>query len=72
MSIEELVKRFVTLASKPTLSKAEHEEARQLMQKLREAGMSNKEISNLSKGRWTPSTVVNQRNGTLFKPNTLV
>ena len=31
MTIEELVTKFVMLAIKPTLSKAEHEAARQLM-----------------------------------------
>lgn len=57
MNIEELAKKFITLASKPTLSKAEHEEARTLMRQLREAGMSNEELSKLSKGKWTPSTI---------------
>lgn len=57
MSIEELVKKFVSLASKPILSKTENEVARQLMKQLKEAGMSNEEISELSKGKWTPSTI---------------
>lgn len=57
MSIEELTKKFMTLASKETLSKAEHEEARKLMKQLRKAGMSNNEVSNLSEGKWSPSTV---------------
>jgi len=57
MTIEELAKRFVILASKPTLLKAEQEEARGLMRRLKKAGMSNEEISKLSKGKWTPSTV---------------
>ena len=45
MNIEELAKIFVALASKSILSKAEHEEVRQLMQKLKQAGMTNEEIS---------------------------
>lgn len=57
MSIEELAKEFVALASKQSLTKAEQEEARQLMRHLKEAGMSNEEISKVSKGKWTPSTV---------------
>jgi len=57
MNIEELAKKFIALASKSTLSKAEQEEARDLMRQLKEAGMSNEEISKLSKGKWTPSTI---------------
>lgn len=57
MNLEELVRKFVALASKTILSKAEHSEARQLMQKLKEAGMSNEEISKLSNGKWSLSTV---------------
>jgi len=54
MSLEELVKKFIALASKSSLTKPEQEEARQLMKQLKEEGMSNEEISKLSKGRWTP------------------
>ena len=57
MNIEELAKKFIVLASKFTLSKAEQEEARDLMRQLKGAGMSNEEISKLSKGKWTPSTI---------------
>jgi phage shock protein A len=57
MNIEELAQTFVTLAGKPTLSKAEHEEARELMRQLKKSGMTNEEISELSKGKWTTSTV---------------
>jgi len=57
MGIEELIKRFVDLASKPDLSKVEHNEAVDLMRKLKEAGMTKDEISKLSNGRWTPSTI---------------
>ncbi len=57
MDIEELIKEFVALASKSVLSKAEHKEARELMRSLKAAGLSNEEISQISKGRWSPSTV---------------
>jgi len=57
MNLEELVKKFVALASKSSLTKSEQEEARQLMKQLKEAGMTNEQISKLSKGRWTPSTI---------------
>jgi hypothetical protein len=57
MSIEELGKKFLNLAKKPMLSKSDHEEIRKLMQQLKNAGMSNEEISKLSNGKWTPSTV---------------
>ncbi len=56
-SIEELVKRFKVLASKPKLSKAELKEARGLMLALRQAGMTCNEISELSGGRWSPSSI---------------
>jgi len=55
--IEDLVARYVALASKPVLSKAEHKEAQEVMRSLREAGMSIQEISRLSNGRWSESTV---------------
>jgi len=57
MSIEESTKKFVALASKETLSKAEHEEVRRLMKQLKKMGMSNNEISDLSGGKWSTSTV---------------
>lgn len=57
MNIKELAAQLVNLANKPTLSKAEHAEARKLMKFLKEAGMSSEEISKLSNGKWTPSTV---------------
>lgn len=57
MSLEELVKIFVALASKSSLAKSEQEEARQLMKQLKEAGMTNENISKLSEGKWTPSTI---------------
>lgn len=57
MNIEELSVKLVTLANKLTLSKTEHQEARELMRSLKTAGLSNEEISQISKGRWSPSTV---------------
>ncbi|MDH5364865.1 MAG: hypothetical protein OEZ07_03120 [Dehalococcoidia bacterium] len=55
--LEELVKKLVALAGKAVLTKVEHKEAQELMRQLKEAGMSNEEISKLSHGKWTPSTV---------------
>jgi len=55
--IENLVARFVALAANPLLSKAEHKDAQRIMRALREAGMSIQEISGLSNGRWSESTV---------------
>ncbi len=57
MNIEELVKNFSVLSSKSILTKGEQEEARQLMKQLKKSGMSHDEISKLSKGKWTASTV---------------
>jgi len=57
MNLDELVKRFKALASKNSLTKAEQKEARDLMRKLKKAGISNGEISELSNGKWAPSTV---------------
>lgn len=57
MNLDELVKRFKALASKKSLTKAEQEEARDIMRKLKKAGISNGEISELSNGKWAPSTV---------------
>lgn len=57
MTIEEATKKFVSLAGKPILSKAEHGEAQKLMRQLKEVGMTNEEISKLSGGKWTPSTI---------------
>ena len=57
MNIEDLGKRFIALANNPILSRVEHEEVRNLMRQLKEEGMSNDEISRLSKGKWTASTV---------------
>ena len=57
MNIEDLGKRFVALVNKSMLSKVEHGEVRNLMRQLKEEGMSNEEISGLSRGQWTSSTV---------------
>lgn len=57
MNLDELIKRFKALASKKSLTKAEQEEARDLMRKLKKAGIANGEISELSNGKWAPSTV---------------
>ena len=57
MNLDELVKMFKALTSKKSLTKAEQKESRDLMRKLKKAGISNGEISELSNGRWAPSTV---------------
>lgn len=68
MSIEELTIKLVALANKSTLSQAEYQEARKLMTSLKAAGLSNEEISQISKGRWSPSTVKGYTKG--IKANT--
>ncbi|MBA7505954.1 hypothetical protein ES706_04634 [subsurface metagenome] len=57
MDLEDITKQLVYLAGKEVLSKNEHEEARKCMRQLKKAGMSNNEISNLSGGKWSTSTV---------------
>jgi len=57
MAIEETAKRFRALGNKPILSKAEQAEVRRSMCQLKEEGMNNDEISKLSQGRWSASTV---------------
>jgi DNA-binding transcriptional MerR regulator len=57
MEVDELAARFVALAKKPNLSKAELAEAQRLMRELKKAGMSNEEISKLSGRRWSASSV---------------
>jgi len=57
MNLDKLIKRFKALASKKSLTKAEQKEARDLMRELKKAGISNGEISELSNGKWAPSTV---------------
>lgn len=56
-SIDALASRFMTLAKKPELSKAERNELKQLMSLLKQTGMSNEEISALSGGKWSPRTI---------------
>ena len=57
MGIEDVAQRFVALAGKAILSKAEHQEACNLMRQLKGQGMTNEDVAELSHGRWTPSTV---------------
>jgi len=57
MNIEELAKKFITLAKKSALTKSEHAEAKKLMVELKKSGMSNSEISKLSGNRWSFTTV---------------
>lgn len=56
-SIEALSNRFINLAKKPKLTKSERDEARQLMVSLKQAGVSNEEISELSGGKWAANSV---------------
>ena len=57
MDIENLAEKFVVLAKKSALTKLEHAEAQKLMVELKKAGMSNTEISKLSGGRWSFTTI---------------
>ncbi len=57
MGLEDTTKQLVYLAGKKVLSKNEHEEARKCMQQLKKMGVSNNEISDLSGGKWSTSTV---------------
>lgn len=57
MDLEDTIKQLMYLAGKEVLSKNEHEEVKKIMGQLKKAGMSNKEISTLSNGRWSESTV---------------
>ena len=63
MEIDKAGARFVALANKHNLSKAEHSEAQRLMHQLKESGMSNEEISKLSNGRWSLSSVKGYNTG---------
>ncbi len=55
--IEELARRIAGLAKKPVLSRAEHTEAQRIMREMKKLGLSNEQISALSDGKWTTSTV---------------
>jgi len=55
--IEKMVAKLQHLAGKTNLSAAENAEAKELMRNLKSEGSSNKEISKLSGGRWSESTV---------------
>ncbi len=64
MKIEDAASQLVNLADKSTLSKAELTKARQIMVLLKSSGMSNEEISALSKGKWSESTIKGYVKGT--------
>ncbi len=57
MNMEELMQKFIILAQKSALTKLEHAEAQKLMVELKKTGMANTEISKLSGGKWSESTV---------------
>ena len=63
-SIEALANRFVALAKKPKLTKSERDEARALMVSLKQAGLSNEEISEISGGKWAANSVKSYTKGT--------
>ncbi len=63
MTVEELAKKLILLANKETLSKAEHEQAQQIMAELKKSGMSNAEIVKISGGRWKLPTVKGYTSG---------
>lgn len=56
-SINAVSNQFIALAKKPKLTKSERHEAWQLMGSLKQAGLSNDEISELSGGKWSANTV---------------
>jgi len=55
--IETVVAKLLQLAGKPSLSNAENAEAQVTMQSLKALGISNVEIANICKGRWSVSTI---------------
>jgi predicted nuclease with TOPRIM domain len=55
--IETAAAKLLQLAGKPSLSNAENAEAQAAMQSLKASGMSNVEIANICKGRWSVSTI---------------
>lgn len=67
MDLEETISELVSLAGKESLSKAELTQARQLMRTLKGGGMSNLEISALSNGKWSESTVKGYTKGVKAK-----
>lgn len=56
-SINAVSNQFIALAKKPKLTKSERHEAWQLMGFLKQAGLSNDEISELSGGKWSPNSI---------------
>jgi ABC-type Mn2+/Zn2+ transport system ATPase subunit len=50
-SMDKLASKFMTLSKKTKLTKTERAEARQIMVSLKQSGLSNEEISELSGGR---------------------
>lgn len=67
MDLEETISELVSLAGKESLSKAELTQARQLMRTLKGGGMSNLEISAISNGKWSESTVKGYTKGVKAK-----
>jgi len=69
--LEEIVKKFSALAGKEALTKGEHLEVLELMRELKKEGVGNQEISNLSGGRWSESTVKGYTKGIKAKETAL-
>jgi len=57
VGIEDLTTKLMALAKQASLSSAQLEEAKATMKALKKLGFSNEEISELSKGRWSSSSV---------------
>jgi len=57
MELEQVVKELILLARKDDLSPAHHQRARTLMRELRMMGVTNAQISELTKERWAQTTV---------------
>ncbi len=57
MELEQVVKELIVLARKDDLIPAHHQRARVLMKELRRMGMTNAQISELTRERWAETTV---------------
>ena len=57
MELEQVVKELIVLARKGELGPSHHQRARVLMKELRKMGMTNAQISELTRERWAETTV---------------
>ena len=67
MSIEQTLGEYLELAKMKPLSGQKLERAKELMRKLREAGFTNQEISQLTSGGWSEPTIKLYTRGTTVK-----